>query len=96
MLYWVTNSFWSAIRIYSESYYHPWELPTVARIEVPTAVAAYPHELAPIVRERAEKYYNVVHYNDYTEGGHFAVHERADEMAKDLRKFFRSLRDNDD
>ena len=96
MLYWVTNSFWSAIRIYSESYYHPWELPTGARIKVPTAVAAYPHELAPIVRKRAEKYYNVVHYNDYTEGGHFAVHERADEMAKDLRKFFRSLRDNDD
>ena len=52
--------------------------------------------LAPIVRKRAEKYYNVVHYNDYTEGGHFAVHERADEMAKDLRKFFRSLRDNFD
>ena len=52
--------------------------------------------LASIVRKRAEKYYNLVHYNDYTEGGHFAVHERADEMAKDLRKFFRPLRDNYD
>ena len=39
MLYWVTNSFWSAIRLYSESYYHPWELMPEARIEVPTAVA---------------------------------------------------------
>ena len=43
MLYWVTNSFWSAIRLYSESYCHPWELMPGARIEVPTAVAAYPN-----------------------------------------------------
>ena len=88
MLYWVTNSFWSAIRLYSESYYHPWELPAGARIEVPTGVAAYPHELAPIVRKRAERYYNVVHYTDYPAGGHFAIHERAAEMAEDLRTFF--------
>lgn len=92
MLYWVTNSFWSAIRLYSESYYHAWELPAGARIQVPTAVAAYPHELAPIVRKRAERYYNVVHYHDYPEGGHFAIHERAEEMAADLRAFFRPLR----
>ena len=92
MLYWVTNSFWSAIRLYSESYYHPWKLPAGKRIEVPTAVAAYPHELAPIARKRAERYYNVVHYNDFSEGGHSAVHERANEMAEDLRTFFRPLR----
>jgi pimeloyl-ACP methyl ester carboxylesterase len=92
MLYWVTNSFWSAIRLYSESYYNPWELAPGERIEVPTAVAAYPHELAPIVRKRAERYYNVVHYNDYPKGGHFAVHERPEEMANDLREFFRPLR----
>ena len=41
MLYWVTNSFWSAIRLYSESYYHPWELMLGARIEVPTAVVLH-------------------------------------------------------
>ena len=92
MLYWVTNSFWSSIRLYSESYYHPWELPAGERIQVPTAVAAYPHELAPIVRKRAERYYNVVHYHDYPQGGHFAIHERAEEMAADLREFFRPLR----
>ena len=33
-----------------------------------------------------------VHYNDYPEGGHFAIHERAEEMAADLREFFRPLR----
>lgn len=94
MLYWLTNSFWSAIRLYSESYYHPWELPAGEKIQVPTAVAAYPHELAPIVRKRAERYYNVVHYKDYPDGGHFAIHERAEEMAADLREFFRPLRES--
>ena len=92
MLYWVTNSFWSAIRLYSESYYNPWELEPGKRIEVPTAVAAYPHELAPIVRQRAERYYNVTRFTKFEKGGHFAVHERAEEMAEDLRAFFRPLR----
>ena len=92
MLYWATNSFWSAVRLYSESYYNPWELQAGERIEVPTAVAAYPHELAPIVRKRAEKYYNVVQFTEYPVGGHFAIHERAEELADDLRRFFRPLR----
>ena len=92
MLYWITNSFWSAIRLYSESYHNPWELQPGERIEVPTAVAAYPHELAPIVRKRAEKYYNVVQFTEFPKGGHFAIHERAEEMANDLREFFRPLR----
>lgn len=92
MLYWVTNSFWSAIRLYSESYHHPWELQPGERIEVPTAVAAYPHELIPIARKRAERYYNIVRFTEFSKGGHFAIHERAEEMADDLREFFRPLR----
>jgi len=36
--------------------------------------------------------YKVVHYHDYPQGGHFAIHERAEEMAADLREFFRPLR----
>ena len=95
MLYWVTNSFWSAIRIYSESYHNPWELQPGERIEVPTAVAAYPHELVPIERiprKLVEKYYNVVRFTEFPKGGHFAIYERAEEMADDLREFFRPLR----
>ena len=92
MLYWVTNSFCSAIRLYSESFYNPWELKPDQRIEVPTAVAAYPNELVPIIRKRAEKYYNLVQFSEFEKGGHFAIYERAEEMADDLRKFFRPLR----
>lgn len=59
---------------------------------MPTAVAAYPHELIPIARKRAERYYNVVRFTEFPEGGHFAIYERAEEMADDLREFFRPLR----
>jgi len=92
MMYWITNSFCSAIRIYSESYYNPWELQPGRRIEVPTAIAAYPDEIVPIVRKRAEKYYNVVRFTEFPKGGHFAIYERTEEMARDLREFFRPLR----
>lgn len=92
MIYWITNSFCSAIRIYSESYYNPWELQPGQYIEVPTAIAAYPDEIVPIVRKRAEKYYNVVRFTEFPRGGHFAIYERAEEMARDLREFFRPLR----
>jgi hypothetical protein len=34
----------------------------------------------------------VVRFTDFPVGGHFAIHERAEEMAHDLREFFRPLR----
>ncbi len=56
------------------------------------ARGGYPHEIAHIVRKRAEKHYNVVQFTEFPNGGHFAIYERAQEMAHDLRKFFRPLR----
>ena len=35
---------------------------------------------------------HVTRFTKFEKGGHFAVHERAEEMAKDLREFFRPLR----
>ena len=51
-----------------------------------------PQEILDDLRQRAERYYNVVHYNQYPEGDLFAIHERAAEMTDDLRTFFRPLR----
>lgn len=53
---------------------------------------SYPHQLAPIIRKNAEKYYTVARFTEFPVGGHFAIFERAEEMAKDLREFFRPLR----
>ena len=92
MLYWVWNTFSSAIRIYYESNYHPWTVQPGRKVQVPTGIAAFPKDIVPIVRSQAEKYFNVVRFNEYPRGGHFAIHEQAEVLAKDLREFYRPLR----
>ena len=58
-------------------------------------IQPYTIDIAPIVRKRAEKYYNVHRFTEFPEGGHFAIYERAEEMANDLREFFRPLRNKE-
>jgi len=53
---------------------------------------AYPREPAPIVRQRADRSYNVTRFAPFAKGGHFAVHKRVEEMAEEMRAFFRPLR----
>lgn len=42
-------------------------------------------------REWAERFFNVKQWSEFPLGGHFAALERPEDMAKDLRKFFRGL-----
>jgi pimeloyl-ACP methyl ester carboxylesterase len=93
MLYWVPNTFCSAIRIYYESHHHPWRVAPGDRVSVPTGIAAFPKDIVPIIRSQAEKYFNVVHFVDYPRGGHFAIHEQAEVLASDIRTFYRPLRE---
>jgi microsomal epoxide hydrolase len=92
LLYWVPNTFSSAIRIYYESNYHPWTVQPGNKVKVPTGVAAFPKDIVPILKSQAEKYFNVVRFTEYPRGGHFAIHEQAEVMARDIREFFRPLR----
>jgi pimeloyl-ACP methyl ester carboxylesterase len=62
------------------------------RIEVPTGVAVFPKEVYNAPRAWAERYYNVTHWSEFAVGGHFAALERPDELAADLRTFFRTVR----
>jgi pimeloyl-ACP methyl ester carboxylesterase len=59
---------------------------------VPTGVAVFPKELYNAPRAWAERYYNVTHWSTFAAGGHFAALERPEELAADLRTFFRTLR----
>ena len=72
--------------------YNGVEVFAVDLFEAVSANPYYPHELAPIVKQRAERYYNVTRFTKFEQGGHFAVHERAEEMAGELREFFRTVR----
>ncbi|MEK5641167.1 MULTISPECIES: hypothetical protein [Paenibacillus] len=45
------------------------------------------------VRRIAESMYTVVHWSEFDRGGHFAAMEVPDQLAEDLRSFFRQFRD---
>ena len=91
-IYWVTESIGSSTRLYYESFNKPWALKQGERIDVPVAVAAFPHENTIPLREWAERSYNVKHWTDMPSGGHFAALEEPDRLVQDIRAFFRTLR----
>ena len=89
MLYWVTESMPSAVRLYYESRRSG---RTAARTEVPTAVAVFPGEIFFSPRKWVEARYNVVQWTEMPRGGHFAAMEEPGLFLADVTKFFRSLR----
>jgi len=92
MLYWINNTFGTAIRIYYESHHHLWKVKPGERIEVPTGVLSFPKDIVPLIESRAKSYYNVTRFREMEKGGHFGIFEQAEEYARELRSFFRDLR----
>ena len=88
-LYWFTNSISTSFRPYYE--YAAGLMQPIRRVDVPTAVALFPADLAQPPREWAERTYNVVRYTEMPRGGHFAPHEEPGLLAADIREFFLSL-----
>ena len=89
MLYWVTESMPSAVRLYYESRRSGRR---AERTEVPTAVAVFPGEIFFSPRKWVEARYNVVQWTEMPRGGHFAAMEEPGLFLEDVTKFFRSLR----
>ena len=89
MLYWVTGSMPSAVRLYFESR-RSGRRPD--RVEVPTAVAVFPGEIFFSPRKWVETRYNVAQWTEMPRGGHFAAMEEPDLFVEDVAKFFRGLR----
>ena len=92
MIYWLTQTFHSASRIYYEERHHPWRLGKDEKVSAPTGIAIFPKEIACAPREWAERAYNVQHWTEMPAGGHFAAMEKPELLVEDIRKFFRSLR----
>jgi pimeloyl-ACP methyl ester carboxylesterase len=90
-LYWFTNTVGTSFRPYFDYRAHP--LPRAVMGAVPTAVAAFPHDLAVPPREFADRTYNVVRYTRFERGGHFAPHEEPGLLARDIHEFVHGLRD---
>ncbi|MGC5166479.1 epoxide hydrolase family protein [Luteimicrobium sp. DT211] len=88
-LYWFTNTIGTSFKPYYDYLAHPTQRPVMG--DVPTAVAAFPHDLAVPPREYAERTYRVVRYTRFERGGHFAPHEQPELLATDLHAFAAGL-----
>lgn len=88
MLYWVTGSIASSLRVYFEAKQLPWWLSKGERIEVPTAMALTKKEFLQPPRKWIERVYNLQRLTHIPAGGHFGAWEEPDAYAKDIQAFF--------
>ena len=90
MIYWVTESGPSSVRIYFENRL---DAGATGRVDVPFACARFPREMFAIVPTKwIEAQYNLQQLTDMPRGGHFAALEEPQLLVDDVRKFFRGRR----
>lgn len=92
MVYWVTGTGASSLRIYYEMRQAGAAALPQAYVKVPTGVALYPGENSHPPRRWVEHRYNVTHWAELPRGGHFAAMEVPDIFVDDVRTFFRTVR----
>lgn len=90
MIYWVTQTIGSAVRLYRETDQDT-PLYPAPRIEVPVGIAHFPIDLIP-PRQWVEHDMNVQRWTKMPRGGHFAALEEPELFVEELRAFFRPLR----
>lgn len=83
-LYWMTNTACTSIRAYHGNCF---TLPPLGKVTVPTAIAAFPHDVLPAPREWTERNYPVVMYTEMPRGGHFTALEQPEKFAENIIRF---------
>ncbi|RYE91304.1 MAG: epoxide hydrolase [Cytophagaceae bacterium] len=92
MIYWVTQSIGSSMRLYYETMHRP-ALSAPTHTKVPTGFAIFPQDITPAPREFAERFFNVQRWQAMPQGGHFAALEEPGLLVKELREFMRLVRE---
>lgn len=91
MIYWLTGTAASSIRLYYENAHDPGAWAPKANSGVPTAVAVFQDgDIA--IRRYGEAGNTIVRWTEYSHGGHFASMTVPQDWLKDVREFFRELR----
>ncbi|MET0494846.1 MAG: epoxide hydrolase family protein [Actinoplanes sp.] len=85
-IYWFTRTAGSSARLAKESWAN-----RITPCPVPLGVAVSPFDIVLSVRPLAEQRYDIVHWTEFTRGGHFATWENPGEYVADVRAFFSSL-----
>ena len=87
-LYWMTNTACTSIRAYHGNTF---SLPPLGKISVPTAIAAFPHDVLPPPREWVEQHYPVILYTEMPHGGHFTALEQPEQFAENISRFMKII-----
>jgi pimeloyl-ACP methyl ester carboxylesterase len=90
MIYWTTQTIGSSFRLYFEGATKNWG--ASEKVQVPTAFAIFPKDVAPAPRAYAERFFNVRRFSEMQTGGHFAALAEPELLVQDLREFFGQLR----
>ncbi|MCZ6558672.1 MAG: alpha/beta fold hydrolase [SAR324 cluster bacterium] len=91
MIYWVSGSITSSMRLYYEYRQSNESLPPGERVEVPTGFANFPGEIFNPPRSWVERNYNIQRWTDMPAGGHFAALEAPRALAEDMAAFFATI-----
>ena len=89
MIYWVTQTINSSMRIYYEYQQNPWVLGPGEQVTIPCGMGAFVNQGS--LREWAVRFYNIQHWTEFSSGGHFPAIEEPELLAKDLHAFFDQL-----
>jgi pimeloyl-ACP methyl ester carboxylesterase len=92
MIYWLSQTINSSMRLYRESRLRPVRLSSANRVTPPVALAVFPKEIPVPPRALAERGLNIARWTVMPKGGHFAAMEQPELLAQDIREFFRTLR----
>jgi epoxide hydrolase len=91
MIYWLTDTAASSIRLYYENAHDPAAWSPKANSGVPTAVAVFQDgDIA--IRRYGEASNNIVRWTEYPHGGHYAAMTVPQDWLADVRESFRELR----
>jgi pimeloyl-ACP methyl ester carboxylesterase len=89
MLYWINGNGASSARLYWESFRGG----TRHTVTIPSGFGVFPKEIVPPVRKWVEpSFTNIIHWNEFDSGGHFAAFEVPEVFVGEVREFFRRVR----
>jgi pimeloyl-ACP methyl ester carboxylesterase len=93
-LYWFTQTIHSSVRLYNENSKAPLHFKENDFINIPVGIARFHREEPFPPRRFIERGYNVRHWTDFPNGGHFAAMEQPDLLARDIMLFTKKVLEN--
>lgn len=91
-LYWFSDSLVGSLRLYKDNRLHPFTFGAGEQVKPPLGVSRFPKEIAMPPRSWLERVFDVRRWNEMPAGGHFAALEKPDQLAAELRSFYRPFR----